>query len=453
MATAMNRTTTAVRSAQVLPALGFLIGLAACTNLLEVEQRGLITEEQLKQQRIVDAVIAAALGDYHVAFNWVAHSGASATDEAIFGHIWTPWNDYDERDLSAEGCPHDNCGFGYGWMQRARVTGVRSAQHLKELQAPDTAIAHALEYAGYSTVMLADHLCQVPLNGGPPLDPAVAYDSAIAVFQEALTFAGGNARFTNLANVGIARSYLNKNDLNHAIEYATKVDPAFEGWVRFVSSGIFDDWSTKYNLFRRTTMLESNTALDPAEWATKRDLRVPFETDSTRAIFSPHPESHRGYLPYTPYSFAGWTPGNTDTISGGADIRFASGLEARYIIAEASLYGGMGGWTQGQVQAFIDERRAVGGHGPYTGSTATDALAAELREQRKMDFFFAGYRMPDLIRYKKYRSVDLWPRGVMGGYGYDRNGQPPQTTPPWRYGNVECWPVAQTEVNTNPNFP
>ena len=70
-----------------------------------------------------------------------------------------------------------------------------------------------------------------------------------------------------------------------------------------------------------------------------------------------------------------------------------------------------------------------------------------------MDFYFAGYRMPDLIRYKKYYGVNLWPTGTIGGYGVDRNGAPPATTPPWNYGNVECWPIGQTEVITNPNIP
>src|SRR5436309_3535643 len=195
-------------------ALGLVVALAACDNLLSVEPRGLITEDQIKQQRLIGAVVASAEGDYHVAFNWVAHSAASATDEMIFSHPWTPWNAYDERILSAEGCPHDNCGFGYEWMQQARVTGMRSVQQLKSMQAPDTSIAHALDYAGFSTVMLADYLCQAPLNGGPALDPPVVYDSAITLFQEAVQRAGGATFLTNLANVGIARSYLNKNDVN-----------------------------------------------------------------------------------------------------------------------------------------------------------------------------------------------------------------------------------------------
>jgi len=323
-------------------------------------------------------------------------------------------------------------------------------QQLEAMQAPDSAIAHALVYAGFSTVMLADYLCQVVFNGGPPLDPPQAYDSAIAIFQEAVQRAGGDAYLTSLANVGIARSYLNKNDLNHAVEYALKVDATFTAWVKFVDSDNFGDWVNKYNLFHRSTALEFTSALDPAEWRTKRDLRVPFLTDSTEGMFSPHPEARRAYFPYTPSSFEGWTPGNRDTIAGGADVRFASGLEAQYIIAEASLYGATGGWTSAQVLNFIDARRAVGAGAPspYTGSD----LAGELREQRKMDFYFAGYRLPDIIRYKKYHGIDLWPTGVIGGYGVDRDGNPPATAPQWRYGTRECWPVAQSEVNTNPNF-
>ena len=69
--TAMNWTT----RAQVLCCL---VAFAACSNLLSVDQRGLITSEQINQQKIIGAVVAAAEGDYHVAFNWVAHSGAAA---------------------------------------------------------------------------------------------------------------------------------------------------------------------------------------------------------------------------------------------------------------------------------------------------------------------------------------------------------------------------------------
>jgi len=113
MGTAMNWMPRALPLPLAVAVVSCLVGLAACGNLLDVETRGLITEGQIKQQKLIGAVVAAAEGSYHVAFNWVAHSGAAASDEMIFSHPWTPWNTYDERTLSAEGCPHDNCGFGY----------------------------------------------------------------------------------------------------------------------------------------------------------------------------------------------------------------------------------------------------------------------------------------------------------------------------------------------------
>src|SRR3954464_10415247 len=103
-------------------------------------------------------------------------------------------------------------------MQRARVTAVRSVAHVRQINAPGTAVATALNYAGFGTVLLADYLCKVPLNGGAALDRPAAYDSAVALFQQAVTAAAGDAGQTNLANVGIARSYLNRHDLAHAIE-------------------------------------------------------------------------------------------------------------------------------------------------------------------------------------------------------------------------------------------
>jgi hypothetical protein len=426
-------------AARLLAMAALAAGAAGCHDVLNVDRPGQITDGQVNDGKLNDALVAAAEGEYHVAFNWVANSGAAASDEAIFAHGWSPWEEYDSRTVTAASPAWD--GIGYPWMQRARVTAVRSAQQLEAGKAPAPMVAHALNYAGFSTLLLADYLCQVPLNGGAALDRAVAYDSAIALFQKALPLAGSDQAMTDMANLGIARAYLNKHDLNNAIVYAKKVSPSFEAWVRFVDSNNFDDWTQKYNLFYRTSGFispsEFSLALDPAEWAAKRDLRVPFNTDSLHRMFTSNPYPRAGYIPYVPYSFSRW--GQQDTIKGGNDIRFASGLEARYIIAEASLYGGTGGWTDAQVRAFIDERRGVGGHPAFAG---TD-LKAELREQRKMDFYFAGYRMPDLIRYKTYYGVDLWPKGKMGGYPADA---------PYTYGTTECWPIGQSEISTNPNF-
>jgi hypothetical protein len=105
---------------------------------------------------------------------------------------------------------------------------------------------------------------------------------------------------------------------------------------------------------------------------------------------------------------------------------------------EAGLNGG-GGMSSAEVVAFINARRAVGAGAPdpYTGSD----LKAELRTQRMLDLYFAGYRVPDLIRYQK-QGVDLWPKGRIGGFPADAS---------YTYGTTTCLPIANSELTANPN--
>ncbi|MBV9772719.1 MAG: hypothetical protein JO040_02140 [Gemmatimonadetes bacterium] len=429
----MKRTSLHRRLGVALPALVLLAGAAGCDSLLDVDRKDLILPGDLQgDPNAAQALVNASESQYKRAFNWVANSGAAATDEAIFAHGWSPWEDYDERDLSGVGCPHD-C-IGYGYMASARTTSRNNAVAAKGTGALE---ARAWAYAGYSTLLLADYQCQVAI-GGKLVSRDEAYDTAIAYLKQAvdLATAARNDTLVNLANVGIARAYLNRWNLNEAISYARKVDPQFKAWVRFSSSPNWDDWVNVYNLYNRTSGLrdpnEFNLALDPKDWSAARtDLRLPYDP-SPRRMFTSKPEGRVGLLPYTPYSFEGWTPGNTTRIRDDADIMFASGLEAQHILAEASLWGGSGGWSQGEVLSFLNARRAVGGHGPFTGSD----LKGEERAQRMMDLYFAGYRLPDLLRYQAHHGVDLWPRGAMGGY--------PDGVP-YRYGGVTCWPVGQSE--------
>ena len=425
---------------RALALLALATGLAGCSGLLDVKQPGLITEDKAGSPTLQASLVAAAAGDYHRAFNWMANSGAALSDEGIFGHGWSPWEEYDNRNVTAAGGAWD--GIGYAYMQSAKTTAARVVDLLGPGAEPDMR-AQALNWDGFAASMLADYLCSVPFNGKKDVSRDVAYDTAIGLLKQAAGISGASADQVALANVGIARAYLNKGDFANANTYAAKVPATFEAFIRFIDAD-FGEWATKYNLYARTSGLKSPTefsmGLDPSsEWgAGKRDLRVPFESDSARLMFTSHAEPRRAFLPFTPYSFQGWTPGNKQMMQGGAGIRFASGLEAQYIMAEASLNGG-GSMSSAQVLAFINARRTVGGLAPFTGSD----LKAELREQRKMDFYWAGYRVPDLLRYKKLYNLDLFPTGNMGGF-------PAGVT--YRYGTTTCLPIGQSEIANNPNI-
>jgi hypothetical protein len=154
-----------------------------------------------------------------------------------------------------------------------------------------------------------------------------------------------------------------------------------------------------------------------------------------RTMFDSRPAVRRAHLPYEPSSFSHWTPGGKNFIAQDAGIRFASGLEAQYIIAEASRHGGTGGWTNAQTLTFINARRQAGA-GAANLYTGTD-LTGELRNQRKLDFMLAGFRMPDLIRYERFDAIDLWPKGQLEGFVFGDWVQ--------LYGPSKCWPVGASE--------
>ena len=436
-------TTLLARASGAIPALLLAGVLGACKGVLEVDRPTLITEQTVKgDSAMINAMVNGVENEFRAGYAWVASSGAAQTDEAIFSHVWTPWDTYDNRDVTSDAPAHDI--FTYPFLQRARGTSEKFVETLREVlgdrAANHAGFAKALTYAGYSHFQIAAHLCATPINGSAPKPPDEVFGIAIGYFEDAVRVgtAANATDIVHLANVGLARTYLQMGNKAKTIEFASKVPPNFSAWVRYAPNPDFGQW-TVYNLYNRLSGLRSpsefNLALDPDLMRNVRDLRVPFETDSTRRMMEERGPRF-GYLPYQPSSFSDWKPGGKTIMTDDADIRFASGLEARYMVAEA------GGLTGAPLRAFINERRAAGGLAPFAGTDAQ--LTDELLEQRKWDFFLAGFRMPDLIRYKKLYSRDLWPKGKLSGFtaSYSQN-----------YGAAECWPIGATEKNGNPNIP
>ena len=128
--------------------------------------------------------------------------------------------------------------------------------------------------------------------------------------------------------------------------------------------------------------------------------------------------------------YSGWTgTGSPQTIEVATHIRFASGLEARYIRVEAD------GPTPAML-TFVNARRSVA-RKPQVNLSGS-ALLTEFRLQRALDFYLAGQRLGDLRRYAA-AGVDLFPTGKFP-LGSDL------------YGTMHCFVVPQSEKSGNPNY-
>jgi hypothetical protein len=427
---------------RLLPVLAVVgVAFTAACSLLDVQRPTLITAEEVASDTALLAAVAqGAIEPFRSEYAWIAHAGAGQTDEALLTHGWSPWNEYDDRNVTPGGGAYD--GISYPFLQQARQNTENTVARLQGLlgdrAATNVSFGTANAYAGYSNLLIADHLCSVPIAGAVKT-PDEVRNIAITWFAQAITVgtAANAPSVVNLANVGTARAYLGRGDWNHAIEFAKKVPADFTASVGYVSDPDFGHW-TVYNLYNRVSGLRSpsefSLGYSDEEYGGMNDLRVPFDP-ALHKMFDSRPADRYSHIPYQPSSFSGWTPGGKNMMSETASIRFASGLEAQYIIAEASLAGGAGGMTLSQVRSFIDARRNVGGLAPFSGTDA--GLLVQLIQQRKMDFMLAGYRMPDLIRYKRFYAKDLWPKGKMPGW---LNGDYTQN-----YGSTECWPIGASE--------
>jgi hypothetical protein len=291
-------------------------------------------------------------------------------------------------------------------------------------------------------------MCTVPIDLGAPKQPEEAFTDAIARFNEALTIGKAYKAYQqglnpvvaanllaadsviNFALVGAARAALNKNDKAAAITFASQV-PADFNFVAYYNT---DNSAQQRNrVYERIGGAGTNAYLiNTPFFAMSADPRIPRVAGSTG----------RGGTPLSPPSYSTFT----NTLVGGPFasimwVRVASGLEARYIVAEAQ------GPTAATL-AFVNERRAAGLQAPVTLSG--DALMAELRDQRSRDFYLDNHRLGDLRRYKKYYGIDLFPKGPYPG---STTGQIYNEAANTLTTSSDCWPLPTSEINGNPNIP
>jgi hypothetical protein len=118
-----------------------------------------------------------------------------------------------------------------------------------------------------------------------------------------------------------------------------------------------------------------------------------------------------------------------------SDIRVASGLEARYIIAEARLKQG----DPGAARELIDERRLAGAQAPFAGASE-QMILAELMDQRARDFWLEARHLGDYLR-NPSATPHVPPAGAPF-YKEEQGG----------FGPLTCLQVPFIEKANNPSF-
>jgi hypothetical protein len=406
-----------------------VLGLGGCGDLLEVSNPGSLQEGQLSDPSLEPFLINGAIGEFQFAYvTYVFWSGVLA-DETFTDH---PSNfrevsrhNFNDLDIANEDV--------YGTLQRARQSADDAADRVKKMQGANAAsslnVARALVYGGYAYVLLAEGFCEAPVNLSAALPSSELFSRGIARFDEGIKVAtaastGADSAaakdLINLARVGAARASLKKGDLLKARAYADSVPDAYERWVYYSANSVREN--NYVQLAAR--LVQPWLGMHPV-FQGLGDVRAP-QLPAPRPSLAGHPI----FPPPKPSMYSGWTAtGPATMIDVATHIRFASGLEARYIGVEA-------GGQNAAMLTFVNARRAVAGK-PVVNLSGP-ALLAEFRWQRALDFYLTGQRLGDLRRYAA-AGTDLFPTG--------KSPVGSET-----YGAMHCFIIPLSEKTGNPNL-
>lgn len=388
--------------------LGLVGALGACDTFLEVENPAAIEEGSLDDPTVTAQLVNTVVSDFQRMYTSNARWGSILTDEAVTGHNFFQIQEFDLRIMDQDNSLLDDV---YVPVQKARHSGEDLTRRMKaslgDAAATDLDLAKALAYGGYASLVLGETFCEAPVR---PDEAALPSDKiierALPFFDEAIQIAtaakaaGAKAAaadpILNLARVGAARAYLQLGNKAKAIEHAKAVPASFVAWVNHSDNKDY----MQNPFYGATTGSNHNLGVDAA-FRGLNDPRVRHFAKSRKG----HNQLTDLWTPYQSAVFSGWTATTNAGFAKDTKLRFASGLEARYIVAEAE------GLNVANL-AFMNERRAVGGQVALAAITTDAEYAAALRDQRRRDFFLDGHRLGDLRRYKAQYNVDQFPSGA-----------------------------------------
>ncbi len=427
--TRIARTMFGLRTTGIIAATA--IAVAGCNNALDVKNPGAIQEGQLGDPALVQLIVNGAIGEFQYAYGQYAQWSAVLSDEAFTDHTNVDVRDFSEHNFGDLNTINSTT---YEYVQRARQSGDDAADRLKSLigatATSDLNVARALAYGGYSYVLLGEGWCESPVKLSAPLPSDSLLRRAIAHFDEAITVAtagstGANVTaaqdLINMSRVGAARAALKLGDAALARTYASLVPANYEKLAYYSSNSVREN-----NALNALTHASGASLGMYVKFQGLNDPRVPQPAATQLGL-----TGGSIYTPLTPYMYTGWVPSGSASprIDVNSDIKFATGLEAQYVMAE----------TDGPTPAtlnFVNQRRAVGGQGAVALTGA--ALMTELAEQRARDFYLTGQRLGDLRRYLK-GGTDLFPTGKYPVFNDS-------------YGAAKCLIVPLSEKAGNPNY-
>lgn len=395
--------------------------MAGCDDLVDVINPDVVEASSIDPSTDQATFALSALQDWYDVYTSVIVYQAWFTNEARVGDTFPTRNEFGRRIVSdANGTMS---GAVFNPLALAVATTADAADLLSGLEDASTNLnlLRVNFAAGWARLAMAETFCQSVIRLSAPMTSEQMLDSAIVAFERAVSIgtANGSSTATDLANasrVGLARALLQKGSTAEAASVANAVPASFVFAIDYADIA-GNRGRLGNDVFSFSAGGGRESLVVGPEWraiADAGDERISYvdagrlAQDGELQMFS--------QTKYTGYD---------------ADVAIASGLQARYIAAEAN-------GTAAQL-ALLNERRVANGDVPFTGTSASAVLTEFLR-QKGIDLWLQGTRMGDFRRHGNAVPFIIPP-----GNNYYK----PQLG---EVSDQTCIPVPDDEKDNNPNW-
>jgi starch-binding outer membrane protein, SusD/RagB family len=416
---------------------GISLSSAACEDLLEIRTPNTIAAETVNPLDDAAAFSHSAWQNFAVYFSTHAVYSAWFTNELRVGDTFPTRNEYGRRFIDDS----NSTANGELWFPISRA--VASAEDalvlLDELPESNIHITRLYLASGFSALHMAEGFCTGVIRKGPgaptpELTTAQMLEHAIQRFGQAVSSGQANGTATgtamaNAARVGLARAHLMAGNAGQVAGAVSGVPANFVYNVNYIDDpGSRGRLGNTVHAFSGRQANRESGVVGPEWRAIGRGEDV-----STSQLYAGEVEGD----PRVKWRFAGRTSQDgvhpyvfQDVFDNwGAPIPVATGLEARYLLAEAS-------GSMADRLALINERRAAFGHDPFV-STDANAVLEELLFQKGLDFWVTGRRMGDWRRNPNHVRFIIKPSDPY---------YKPDVGP---MGDQTCWPLPYQEYSRN----
>lgn len=405
--------------------MGSMMG---CDTLLEVDQPTRVSADVLNDPNQAEAIVQGAARDFQCFHSVYVSASGLFTDEMYASTSFAETNNFDTRNIdptfsqTLDCIGDDNYGI-HLTLHRARFTNDDAVRRIQEFSDGELAtskaalLAQPSLLAGYALLFMGEGYERgVAEEEGPALSPNELFAEAIERFNSAIEHANqsGNSEVLNAAHVGRARAHLNRGEGTEAISDAEQVDEGFEMNIEYSGA------SPARN---NQIWVENHRAAFISVEPTYRDLQTLEGQADPRVSVTDEPgDSPDGLTPY-------WTADKHSRVD--SPIRLASWDEAQLIIAEVNAFASNPD-LEDAAQRINNVREEYGL--PEFSSANAEEVRQEVIEEQMREFFLEGWRLGQKRRL---------------GLAFKQGLNHKET---FTYGDITAFPLAQAEVDANPNI-